>query len=152
AIGSGGLEVAVAMAGHPYELASPVVGGVELRGRLRDWVQAKDVILELLRRRGVRGGTGRIFEFHGDGVAPLSVSERGTIANMIVELGGTTAVFPSDERTREWLEAQHRGADFAALAADPGAAYDEVEVIDLDALEPLVALPSSPGNVVPVSE
>jgi len=152
AIGSGGLEVAVAMAGHPYELAAPVVVGVELRGRLRDWVQAKDVVLELLRRRDVRGGVGRIFEFHGDGVATLSVSERGTIANMIVELGGTTAVFPSDDRTREWLGAQRRGEDFVALAADPGAAYDEDEAIDLDALEPLVALPSSPGNVVPVRE
>jgi aconitate hydratase len=152
AIGSGGLEVAVAMAGHPYELASPVVVGVELRGRLRDWVQAKDVVLELLRRRDVRGGVGRIFEFHGDGVATLSVSERGTIANMIVELGGTTAVFPSDARTREWLGAQRRGDDFVALAAEPGAAYDEDEVIDLDGLEPLVALPSSPGNVVPVRE
>ena len=152
AIGSGGLEVAVAMAGHPYELAAPVVVGVELRGRLRDWVQAKDVVLELLRRRDVRGGVGRIFEFHGDGVATLAVSERGTIANMIVELGGTTAVFPSDDRTREWLGAQRRGEDFVALAADPGAAYDEDEAIDLDALEPLVALPSSPGNVVPVRE
>ena len=152
AIGSGGLEVAVAMAGHPFALASPTVVGVELRGRLPDWVQAKDVILELLRRRDVRGGVGRIFEFHGDGVATLSVSERGTIANMIVELGATTAVFPSDDRTRDWLEAQRRAGDFVALAADPGARYDEEELVDLAALEPLVALPSSPGNVVPVRE
>jgi aconitate hydratase len=152
AIGSGGLEVAVAMAGHAYELPSPIVVGVELRGRLGPWVQAKDVVLELLRRRDVRGGVGRIFEFHGDGVETLSVSERGTIANMIVELGATTAVFPSDDRTREWLEAQRRGDDFVALAADPGAAYDEAEAVDLDGLEPLVALPSSPGNVVPVRE
>ena len=152
AIGAGGLEVAVAMAGHPFTLASPTVVGVELRGRLSDWVQAKDVVLELLRRRDVRGGVGRIFEFHGDGVETLAVSERGTIANMIVELGGTTAVFPSDERTREWLAAQGREDRFVALAADPGAAYDETEVVDLGALEPLVALPSSPGNVVPVRE
>jgi len=152
AIGSGGLEIAVAMAGHPFELASPLVVGVELRGRLPDWVQAKDVILELLRRRDVRGGVGRVFEFHGDGVATLAVSERGTIANMIVELGGTTAVFPSDERTREWLRAQRREEAFVALAADAGAAYDETEVIELGALEPLVALPSSPGNVVPVRD
>jgi len=152
AIGTGGLEVAVSMAGHPFQLASPAIVGVELRGRLGDWVQAKDVILELLRRRDVRGGVGRIFEFHGDGVATLSVSERGTIANMIVELGATTAVFPSDERTREWLTAQGRGDEFVALAADPGAAYDESELVDLAALEPLVALPSSPGNVVPVTE
>jgi aconitate hydratase len=152
AIGAGGLEVAVAMAGHAFALASPTVVGVELRGRLSDWVQAKDVVLELLRRRDVRGGVGRIFEFHGDGVPTLSVSERGTIANMIVELGGTTAVFPSDERTREWLRAQRREEQFVALAADAGAAYDETEVVELGALEPLVALPSSPGNVVPVSE
>jgi predicted aconitate hydratase len=152
AIGAGGLEVAVAMAGHPFTLAAPVVVGVELRGRLPDWVQAKDVVLELLRRRDVRGGVGRIFEFHGDGVATLDVSERGTIANMIVELGGTTAVFPSDERTRQWLAAQGREEQFVALAADGGATYDETELIDLGALEPLVALPSSPGNVVPVRE
>ncbi len=152
AIGTGGLEVAVVMAGHPFELASPTVVGVELKGRLADWVQAKDVVLELLRRRDVRGGVGRVFEFHGDGVAALSVSERGTIANMIVELGGTTAVFPSDTRTEEWLSWQQRAEQFVDLAADPEASYDEAEVIDLDALEPLVALPSSPGNVVPVSE
>src|SRR4029079_10069999 len=96
--------------GHPFELASPLVVAVELRGRLPDWVQAKDVILELLRRRDVRGGVGRVFEFHGDGVATLTVSERGTIANMIVELGGTTALFPSDDRTREWLRAPARRA------------------------------------------
>jgi aconitate hydratase len=152
AIGTGGLEVAAAMAGQPFELASPTVVGVELVGRLGPWVQAKDIILELLRRRDVRGGTGRIFEFHGEGVETLSVSERGTIANMIVETGGTTAVFPSDERTAEWLAWQERADSFAALAADPGAVYDETEVIDLDSLEPLVAVPSSPGNVVPVGE
>ncbi len=152
AIGSGGLEVASVMAGHPFELASPAVVGVELRGSLADWVQAKDIVLELLRRRDVRGGVGRVFEFHGDGVATLSVSERGTIANMIVELGGTTAVFPSDARTEEWLKWQRRADQFVELAADPGACDDETEVIDLAALEPLVALPSSPGNVVPVSE
>lgn len=152
AIGTGGLEVAAVMAGQPFELASPKVVGVELKGRLADWIQAKDIILELLRRRDVRGGVGSVFEFHGDGVATLSVSERGTVANMIVELGGTTAVFPSDVRTEEWLSWQHRAEQFTPLAADPGASYDETEVIDLAALEPLVALPSSPGNVVGVSE
>jgi aconitate hydratase len=115
-------------------------------------VQAKDVILELLRRFDVRGGVGKIFEFHGDGVAALSATERATICNMIVETGATTALFPSDERAREWLAAQGREHDYAELAADPGAEYDRLEVIDLGALEPLIAKPHSPGNVVPVAE
>jgi aconitate hydratase len=152
AIGAGGLDVAVAMAGHGYPLRVPLVAGVELRGALGDWVQAKDVILELLRRRGVRGGLDRIFEFHGAGAAALSATERGTICNMVVETGATTAVFPADDRVREWLAGQGREGDFTPLAADPGAAYDETEVIDLAALEPLIALPHSPGNVVPVPE
>jgi aconitate hydratase len=125
---------------------------VELRGGLGDWVQAKDVILELLRRRGVRGGRGRIFEFTGDGVAALSATERGTICNMIVETGATTAVFPADERVREWLAGQGREQHFTPLHAYGGAEYDETEVIDLGALEPLIALPQSPGDVVPVAE
>jgi aconitate hydratase len=152
AIGAGGLDVAVAMAGHGFALRCPAVVGVALEGELADWVQAKDVILELLRRRGVRGGLDRIFEFTGPGVASLSATERGTICNMIVETGATTAIFPSDERTREWLAGQGREADFVALAADEGAAYDETEVIDLGALEPLIARPSSPGDVVPVAD
>jgi aconitate hydratase len=152
AIGAGGLDVAVAMAGHGFVLPVPRVVGVELRGELADWVQAKDVILELLRRRGVRGGLERIFEFTGPGVATLSATERGTIANMIVETGATTAVFPADERVREWLAGQGREDDFTALAADDCADYDETEVIDLGALKPLVAVPHSPGDVVPVSE
>src|SRR3954454_19404545 len=152
AIGAGGLDVAVAMAGHGFVLPVPRVVGVELRGRLGDWVQAKDVILELLRRRGVRGGRDRIFEFTGPGVAALSATERGTICNMIVETGGTTAVFPGDERVREWLAGQGREAQFTAIAADDGATYDETEEVDLGALEPLIATPSSPGDVVAVSE
>jgi len=152
AIGAGGLDVAVAMAGHGFPLRVPRVVRVELRGELGDWVQAKDVILELLRRRGVRGGRDRIFEFTGPGVATLGATERGTICNMIVETGATTAVFPADERVREWLAGQGREDDFTALAADEGAAYDETEVIDLAALEPLIARPSSPGDVVPVAE
>jgi aconitate hydratase len=151
AIGAGGLDVAVAMAGHGFALRAPTVVGVRLTGALGDWVQAKDVILELLRRRGVRGGVGRIFEFTGPGVATLTATERGTIANMIVETGATTAVFPSDDQVRAWLEGQGRSQDFTALAADDGAEYDETEAIDLGALEPLVARPSSPGDVVPVS-
>ena len=152
AIGAGATEVAVAMAGRPYALERPIVAGVKLRGRLAAWVQSKDVVLELLRRHGVRGGRGRIFEFHGDGVATLSATDRGTICNMVMETGATTGIFPSDEQTRRWLEAQGRVGEFVELAADPGARYDELEVIDLGSLQPLIALPSSPGNVVPVSE
>src|SRR5919107_210256 len=152
AIGAGGLEVAVAMAGYGFSLECPEVVGVEMRGTLPDWVQSKDVILELLRRYGVRGGSGRVFEFTGEGVAALSVTDRGTVCNMITELGATAAIFPSDERTREWLEAQRREDDFVPLAADEGAEYDEIEVIELAELEPLIAEPSSPGNVVPVRE
>ena len=152
AIGAGGLDVAICMAGRPFEFETPKVVGVELRGRLRPWVQAKDVILELLRRRGVRNGLGRIFEFYGEGVATLDVTQRATICNMIVETGATTGLFPSDQRTREWLEYQQRPGDWIELKADEGATYDEYEVIELDTLEPLIARPSSPGNVVPVRE
>ena len=152
AIGAGATEVAVAMAGRPYVVERPLISGVELRGRLRPWVQSKDVVLELLRRHGVRGGRGRIFEFFGDGVATLTATDRGTICNMVMETGATTGLFPSDEQTRRWLAAQGREAEFVELAAGPDAVYNEVETIDLEALEPLIALPSSPGNVVPVAE
>jgi aconitate hydratase len=152
AIGAGATEVAVAMAGKPYVLERPRIAGIELRGRLRPWVQSKDIVLELLRRRDVRGGRGLILEFFGDGVAELTATDRGTICNMVMETGATTGIFPSDSRTQEWLELQGRGDEFVHLAADPGAAYDELEVIELDELEPLIAQPSSPGNVVPVSE
>ncbi len=152
AVGAGGLDVAVAMAGCGFSLECPEVVGVELRGELPAWVQSKDIILELLRRYGVRGGVGRVFEFTGGGVSTLSVTDRGTICNMITELGATAAVFPSDERTREWLAAQGRGDHYTPLAADPGASYDEDECIDLSELEPLIAKPTSPGNVVPVRE
>ena len=152
AIGAGGLDVAVALAGHPFVLAMPKVVEVRLDGKLGPWVQAKDIILELLRRRDVKGGVGRIFEFTGPGVETLSVPQRGTICNMIAELGATTGIFPSDRRTKEWLTQQRRPEDFVELTADDGAKYDEREVIDLDKLEPLIAKPSSPGNVVPVRE
>jgi aconitate hydratase len=152
ALGAGGLDVAVALAGHGLWLSCPSVVGVELRGGLPDWVEAKDVVLELLRRYGVRGGSGKSFEFVGEGVETLSVTERGTISNMALETGATMAVFPSDARTREWLTVQGREEDFVELSADPDASYDEVEVVDLHALEPLIAKPSSPGNVVPVRE
>ena len=140
------------MAGLPYVIAAPNVVGVRLLGELPQWVESKDVILELLRRRGVRGGRGRIFEFFGPGVRTLSATARATICNMIVETGATTAIFPSDEQTQRWLEAQGREHEFEPLAADDDARYDEIEEIDLAELEPLVAMPQSPGNVVPVRE
>ena len=151
AIGAGATEVAVAMAGRPYPVERPLVVGVELRGRLRPWVQSKDVVLELLRRRGVRGGRGRSSSstakvWHAD------ATDRGTICNMVMETGATTGIFPSDEQTRPWLAAQGREEEFVALAADAGAHTTRREAIDLGALEPLIALPSSPGNVVPVRE
>ena len=152
AIGAGGLDVALVMAGQPFQTPAPKVVGVELTGALSDWVTPKDVILELLKRRGVRGGLGRIFEFYGSGVANIDVTGRTTICNMIAELGATTGVFPSDERTREWLRMQQREEDFVELSADAGADYDEREHIELNELEPLIAKPHSPGNVVPVSE
>jgi aconitate hydratase len=152
AIGAGATEVAVAMAGRPYPVERPRVVGVELRGRLQPWVQSKDVVLELLRRRGVRGGRGCVFEFHGDGVAGLIATDRGTICNMVMETGATTGIFPSDDETRVWLWTQGREDEWIELAADSGAVYDETEVIELGELEPLIALPSSPGNVVPVRE
>ena len=152
ATGAGGLEVAVAMAGYGFELPCPRVVGVELSGRLGRAVEAKDVILELLRRYGVRGGRGVVFEFFGDGVAGISTTGRATICNMVVETGATAGVFPADDETRRWLAAQGRERDFRPLAADPGAAYDAVERLDLSRLEPLVAVPHSPGDVVPVAE
>ena len=153
AIGAGGLDVAVAMAGHPYEIACPEVVEVHLAGTLkRPWVQAKDVILELLRRLTVRGGKNKVFEFTGSGTADLSVPERGTIANMIAELGATSAVFPPDDNTREWLRRQQREDDFAGLGPEDGCEYDDRVEIDLDELGPLVAKPQNPDNVVPVEE
>jgi aconitate hydratase len=153
AIGAGGLDVAVAMAGHPYEIACPEVVEVFLDNTLRrPWVQAKDVILELLRRLTVSGGKNKVFEFTGPGTADLSVPERGTIANMIAELGATTAVFPPDEKTRDWLRIQEREEDFAEIGPDDGAEYDDRVEIDLSELGPLVAKPHNPDNVVGVEE
>lgn len=153
-IGAGGLDVAVVMGGHPFELACPAVVEVWLEGELsRPWVQAKDVILELLRRLSVTGGKDKVFEFTGPGVATLSVPERATIANMIAELGATSALFPPDERTRDWLARQHREDDFRdGGGPDDGAAYDERVEIDVAALGPLVAKPHNPDNVVGVEE
>jgi predicted aconitate hydratase len=153
AIGAGGLDVAVAMAGYPYEIACPEVVEVHLEGELaRPWVQAKDIILELLRRLSTSGGKNKVFEFTGPGTKGLSVPERGTIANMIAELGATSAVFPPDENTRDWLGMQEREDDFEDVGPDDGAEYDDRLEIDLSELGPLVAKPSNPDNVVPVEE
>lgn len=152
AIGTGGLDVAMAVAGEPYYVKMPQIMGVELTGKLPDWVSAKDVILEMLRRYDVKGGRGFILEYFGEGVKNLSAWDRHVIANMGTELGATTSVFPSDERTRTFLETQGRGEDWTELKADEGAQYDKIERINLSALEPLIAKPSSPGNVIPVRE
>ena len=152
AIGAGGLDVAVAMGGGPYHLAMPRIVRVRLTGRLRPWVSAKDLILELLRRYSVRGGNGKIFEYTGPGAATLSLPQRATICNMGAELTLTTSVFPSDEATREYFRLLGREHEWQPLAADPDAEYDEEVELDLGALEPLVALPGSPDRVVPVAE
>jgi len=149
-IGVGGLEVALAIAGRPLQLPMPEVWNIRLSGRLPAWVSAKDVILELLRRHDVTGGAGRILEYSGPGLEGLSVMDRHVIANMGTELGAVSSVFPSDESVRRFLERQGRGEDFVALAAEPGASYDHEEELDLSQLEPLIAKPHSPGNVVPV--
>jgi len=153
AIGAGGLDVAVVLGGYPYEISCPEIVEVHLSGSLnRPWVQAKDIILELLRRLSASGGKNKVFEFTGPGTADLSVPERATIANMVADLGGTSGVFPPDDQTRRWLELQQRPADFVELAPDPGAEYDERIEIDLDQLGPLVAKPHNPDNVVAVEE
>jgi aconitate hydratase len=153
AIGAGGLDVAVAMAGYPFELPCPAVVEVWLSNELaRPWVQSKDVILELLRRLSASGGKNKVFEFTGPGTADLSIPERGTIANMIAELGATSAVFPADGETREWLRAQSREDELTEAEPEEGASYDERIEIDLAELGPLVAKPHNPDNVVPVEE
>ncbi|RDH76392.1 aconitate hydratase [Mycolicibacterium moriokaense] len=152
AIGVGGLEVAVAIAGKPLHLRMPEVWGVRLHGELPDWCSAKDVILEMLRRHDVKGGLNRIIEYHGPGLANLTAMDRHVIANMGAELGATTTVFPSDEAVRDFLRAEGREDDWTQLLADDGATYDIDEDLDLSELEPLIAKPSSPGNVVPVSD
>lgn len=152
AIGAGGLDVAMAMAGEPFFLTMPRIVEVRLQGRLQPWVSAKEVILELLRRLTVKGGLGRIFEFTGDGVKTLTVPERATITNMGAELGATTSVFPSDEQTKIFLRAQRREMDYHAIQADADAAYDETIIINLGELVPLIAKPHSPDNVVPVTD
>lgn len=152
AIGAGGLDVAAAMAGLPFYLAMPSVTFVLLTGSLPPWASAKDVILEVLRRLTVKGGVGRVMEYGGTGAAALSVPQRATITNMGAELGATSSLFPSDERTRAFLRAQGREQVWRELAADPDAEYDDTLELDLSALEPLVARPYSPDNVAPAAE
>jgi len=152
AMGAGGMEVALAMAGEPVYIRMPSILGVRLTGRLPDWVSAKDVILEMLRRRGVQGGVGKIIEYFGPGLDCLSAMDRHVIANMGTELGATTTVFPSDDAVRQFLKAQGREADWVPITAADPAGYEEIGEIDLSDLEPLIALPSSPDNVVPVRE
>jgi aconitate hydratase len=152
AIGAGGLEVALAMNGEAFYVRMPKVLGVNVTGELSDWVSAKDVILEMLRRHGVDGGIGRIIEYYGPGLDSLSAMDRHVIANMGAELGATTSVFPSDAAVKRFLNSQGRGEDWVELVADEHAEYDEYGEINLSELEPLIALPSSPGKVVPVRE
>ena len=152
AIGAGGLDVAMAMAGKPFYMRMPQVVGVRLTGALQPWVSAKDVILEMLRRLTVRGGIGKIFEYFGPGVETLSATDRATIGNMGTELGASTSVFPSDSHTREFLESQGRGQVWTEILPDSDARYADVMEIDLSELEPLIACPSSPDNVKKVSE
>ncbi|MGS2764465.1 aconitate hydratase [Sinomicrobium sp. M5D2P9] len=152
AIGTGGLDVAAAIAGQPYFVKMPSVMGVKLTGKLPPWVSAKDVILEMLRRHSVKGGVGKIIEYYGEGLKHLSAMDRHVIANMGAELGATTTVFPSDEETKHFLKSQGREEDWTEWIADKGAEYDLHDEIILDELVPLIALPTSPGNVVPVRE
>jgi aconitate hydratase len=152
AIGAGGLDVALAMAGEPFHLEMPRILGVKLAGALSPFVSAKDVILEVLRKLGVKGGVNKILEYFGAGVKTLSVPERGTIANMGTETGATTSVFPSDAVTRAFLKAQERDEQWVALEADDGAQYSEVLEVNLKEIEPLIALPHSPDNVKAVGD
>ncbi len=152
AMGAGGLDVAAAMAGYPFFLACPKIMGIKLSGQLKPWVGGKDIILELLRSLTVKGGVGYVLEYFGPGVAGLSMAQRAAVCNMGAELGATASLFPSDEISREFLAAQGREKDFTPLAADEGAGYDTVLEIDLGALTPLVACPSSPDNVKEAAE
>ena len=147
AIGVGGLDVAVAMAGAPFYTKMPKIVGVRLTGTLRPWVTAKDIILEMLRRLSVKGGVGKIFEYYGEGIKNLGVPQRGTICNMGAELGATTSLFESDEVTLDYMTRQGRPQDYKRFAADPGCSYDENIEINLSELEPLIAFPGSPDAV-----
>jgi len=150
AIGAGGLDVAVAMGGGAFHLVMPNIVGVKLTGKLQGATSAKDIILELLRRETVKGGVGNIYEYFGEGVSSLSVTQRATICNMGAELGATTSLFPSDEKTRAFLEMRDRGSQWVPLQADSDAHFSRIIEIHLDTLKPMIAQPHSPDNVVPV--
>ncbi|WP_020008192.1 aconitate hydratase [Salinicoccus albus] len=152
AIGAGGVDVTMAMAGEPYHIKMPRVMGVELTGKMPDWVSAKDVILEMLRRHSVKGGVGKIIEYYGPGLDELSAMDRHVIANMGAELGATATVFPADGEIKRFMKTQGREDEWSELKADAGAEYDDHDQINLSELEPLVAKPTSPDNVVPVTE
>ncbi|MBE9181048.1 aconitate hydratase [Oculatella sp. LEGE 06141] len=152
AFGAGGIDVAMVMAGEPMYIKMPRVLGVKLSGQLPDWVSAKDVVLEMLRRYDVQGCRGIVIEYYGSGLNHLSAMDRHVIANMGTEMGATTTVFPSDQEVKHFLETQQRGHDWVELVADPEAKYDLYDEINLSELEPLIACPSSPGNVVPVRD
>ncbi|GAA0430956.1 aconitate hydratase [Lentibacillus halophilus] len=152
AMGAGGIDVAMAIAGEPFHVKMPEVWGVKLTGKMPDWVSAKDAILELLRRHDVKGGAGKVIEYFGPGVEDLSAMDRHVIANMGAELGATGTVFPSDKEVKRFMKEQDREDEWVEMAADKDATYDILEEVDLSALEPLIAKPSSPGNVVPVRE
>lgn len=152
AMGAGGIDVAMAITGEPIYIKMPQIMGIELTGKLPDWVSAKDVILEMLRRYDVKGGVGKIIEYYGSGLENLSAMDRHVIANMGAELGATATVFPSDKEVKRFLKMQNREDDWMELKADKGATYDIEDTINLSDLEPLVAKPSSPGNVVAASE
>lgn len=152
AIGTGGLDVALAMAGEPFYLKMPKIKGIKLSGKLPDWVSAKDVVLEMLRRYDVKGGRGYVFEFYGEALKELSAMDRHVIANMGTEMGATATVFPSDNEVKHFLKRQERENDWKEIIADIGAEYDELDEINLSELEPLIATPSSPGNVVKIKD
>jgi len=152
AFGAGGFEVCLAMAGEPFYVKMPKIMGVRLIGKLPDWVSAKDIILEMLRKHGVDGGRDKIIEYYGPGLTCLTAMDRHVIANMGAELGATTSIFPSDSFTKQFLRTQGREYNWLELTADVNAEYDEHDEINLSKLVPLIACPSSPGNVVPVSE
>jgi aconitate hydratase len=152
ALGAGGLDVAFAIAGEPMYIKMPKVLGVEVKGNMPDWVSAKDVVLEMLRRYDVDGATGYVIEYFGEGLKNLSTMDRHVIANMGTEMGATSTVFPADDEIRRFMKSQGREDEFTELLADEGAEYDKYEELILDDVIPLIALPSSPGNVVPVRE
>ena len=152
AIGAGGLDVAVALSGKPFKMKMPEIVNIKLTGKLKKYVSAKDIVLEVIKRVGTKGGLNKIFEYSGDGASALSVFERATICNMGAEMGLTSSIFESDTKTLEFLKLEKRSEDYIELKADEDAIYDSIININLEEVEPLVACPYSPGNVKPLKE